>query len=230
MALSAAPRSGRTGALLLVVLAALSGCAAQPARRGVPPGVAAGHAQASGAEGADAAARRTARSRRTVTAIDQPVAVAPVDGLALAPVRRAPSALAPRGAPRLAWPIEGGTVSSRYGRRGRRHHDGIDISSPIGTRVLAAADGVVVYAASLRGYGRMIIVRHPRGYDTVYAHNARHFVARGARVRRGQAIASVGRTGRTTGPNLHFEVRKDNVAHDPLRFLSPRPDAVAQGE
>ncbi len=230
MALSAVPPLRRAAVRLLMALAVVSGCTAQPARRGVPPGVAAGHGHAAAVDGTDAAARRAARALRTVSEIDQPVAVAPVDGLALAPVRRAASAVAPRGAPRLTWPIDGGTVSSRYGRRGRRHHDGIDISSPIGTRVLAAADGVVVYAAALRGYGRMIIVRHPRGYDTVYAHNARHFVERGARVRRGQAIASVGRTGRTTGPNLHFEVRKDNVAHDPLRFLSPRPDAVAQGE
>ena len=71
-------------------------------------------------------------------------------------------------------------------------------------------------------------MRHARGYVTVYAHNDQHHAAEGARVRRGQLIASVGRTGRTTGPNLHFEVRKDNVAYDPLLFLPlARPPARA---
>jgi lipoprotein NlpD len=65
----------------------------------------------------------------------------------------------------------------------------------------------------------MIIVRHARGYVTVYAHNDRQHAATGARVRAGQLIATVGRSGRATAPNLHFEVRKDNVAYDPLQFL-----------
>ena len=153
----------------------------------------------------------------------------PVAPLALAPLRRAARAAKPPEAPRLGWPIEGGVVSSPYGRRGRRHHDGIDISVPYGTRVLAAADGEVVFDGWLRGYGRMLIVRHERGFVSVYAHNARHAVAKGARVRRGQHIARVGRTGRTSGVVLHFEVRKDNVAYDPLALL-PQRDAVAARE
>ncbi|MEO8605873.1 MAG: M23 family metallopeptidase [bacterium] len=150
--------------------------------------------------------------------------------LALAPLNRASSEARPPGAPRLYWPTDGGTVSSQYGRRGRRHHDGIDISVRYGAPVYAAAAGEVVYAGSLRGYGRMIIIRHARGFVTVYAHNARHDVVAGRRVKHGELIARVGRTGRTTGVNLHFEVRKDNIAYDPLVFLPPRPDAVARGE
>jgi murein DD-endopeptidase MepM/ murein hydrolase activator NlpD len=121
-------------------------------------------------------------------------------------------------------------VTSHYGRRGRRHHDGIDIGAPFGSQVRAAAGGAVVYVGSLRGYGRMIIILHDGGFSTVYAHNARQSVRAGARVRRGDLIATVGRTGRTTGPNLHFEVRRNNIAYDPLALL-PEPDQrVARGE
>lgn len=127
----------------------------------------------------------------------------------------------PKGAPRFAWPIEAGTLSSHFGQRGDSFHDGIDISAPVGTPVKAADAGEVVYSDVLRGYGNVIIVRHANGYATVYAHNDRNLVETGVRVRRGQTIAEVGDTGRTTGANLHFEVRMDNIARDPLFFLPP---------
>ena len=125
----------------------------------------------------------------------------------------------PKDAPKMVWPVPEGTVSSGFGPRGRRFHDGIDIAAPAGVRVRAAASGEVAYSASLPGYGNVIIVRHERGYATVYAHNERHHVEEGQRVRQGQLIATVGRSGRASGTNLHFEVRKDNHAHDPLLFL-----------
>jgi len=112
-------------------------------------------------------------------------------------------------------------VASAFGARGRSFHDGIDISAPRGTPVRAAADGEVVYSDSLRGYGNVIIVRHRDGFATVYAHNERNEVRTGQRVRRGEVIGTVGDSGRATGPNLHFEVRQDNVAHDPLGVLPP---------
>lgn len=121
----------------------------------------------------------------------------------------------------LVWPVSGGTVSSGFGARGRSFHDGIDISAPAGTPVRAAAAGEVVYSDTLRGYGNVIILRHPDGFATVYAHNDRNDVGVGTRVRRGSVIAAVGASGRTTGPNLHFEVRQDNVARDPLDLLPP---------
>lgn len=151
------------------------------------------------------------------------------DRLALAPVRRASRASRPRGGPRLDWPISG-RVTSDYGRRGRRHHDGIDIGAPRGTAVRAAADGRVAYVGSVRGYGSMIILDHGDGFVTVYAHNARQHVRAGAVVRRGDVIATVGRTGRTTGPNLHFEVRRHDVAYDPLGFLPMPDERVARGD
>ncbi len=157
------------------------------------------------------------------------VVVVPADdGLALAPVDRATVAARPADAPRLRWPIAAGTVTSAFGPRNGTYHDGIDIAAPSGAPVRAAADGEVAYSGSLPGYGNMIIVRHARGYVTVYAHNERHHAAEGARVRGGQLIATVGRSGRATGPNLHFEVRKDNVAYDPLQFL-PALSAAGAG-
>ncbi len=140
----------------------------------------------------------------------------------LARQRRTTSRQLPAGSPSMRWPLAGGTVTSLFGPRGRRFHDGIDIAAPIGAAVRAAASGEVVYNGVLSGYGNVIIIKHTSGYSTVYAHNHRHFVKKGQRVRRGERIAAVGETGRATGPNLHFEVRYRNVARDPMIFLPPR--------
>jgi lipoprotein NlpD len=130
----------------------------------------------------------------------------------------------------LLWPAAG-SVSSSFGPRGNAHHDGIDIAAPEGTPIRAALDGSVAYVGALRGYGKVVILSHEDGLTTVYAHNSKNLVSHGARVRRGTVIASVGQTGRTTGPNLHFEVRKDNRARDPLVFLPKKAPSslVAQG-
>jgi murein DD-endopeptidase MepM/ murein hydrolase activator NlpD len=127
------------------------------------------------------------------------------------------------------WPVEGGEVSSLFGPRDRSFHDGIDIIAEEGTPIVAAADGEVVFADELRGYGRVIIVRHGGDYATVYAHNERNRVRAGERVKRGQHIADVGDSGRTTAPNLHFEVRRENVARDPLAYLPPEPRLAGRG-
>jgi len=121
---------------------------------------------------------------------------------------------------RFAWPIAGGTLSSGFGMRNGAMHEGIDISAPSGTPVRAAGDGVVIFAGRLRGYGNLVIIRHDEHYVTIYAHDRSNYVREGNRVRRGQVIASVGSTGRTTGANLHFEVRRDNVARDPIDYLT----------
>jgi murein DD-endopeptidase MepM/ murein hydrolase activator NlpD len=142
--------------------------------------------------------------------------------------RPPPNELSAGGRPFL-WPIASGTITSRFGPRGGAFHDGIDIGAPRGTPVRAAREGQVLYSDRLSGYGRVIIVRHGDGYATVYAHNSEHLVRTGDRVRQGQVIARVGATGRTTGPNLHFEVRKDNVARNPMYYLAPaeNPRALA---
>ena len=149
----------------------------------------------------------------------KPVQHAAIDPAVRRVGRVSPSAPVLKDAPPLEWPVPLGRLSSHFGPRSGSVHDGIDIAAPEGSEVCAAADGEVVYSATLPGYGNVIIVRHSGGYATVYAHNQKHYVGDGDRVRRGQRIAAVGRSGRTTGPNLHFELRKDNVARDPLQYL-----------
>jgi murein DD-endopeptidase MepM/ murein hydrolase activator NlpD len=119
---------------------------------------------------------------------------------------------------RFVWPARG-KVTSSFGRRGPSHHDGIDISAPRGTEIRAARDGKVIFSDRLSGYGNVIIVEHGGGFASVYAHNDRNLVRTGSRIRAGQKIGTVGATGRTSGPHLHFEIRKDNVARDPLWYL-----------
>lgn len=121
----------------------------------------------------------------------------------------------------FAWPVSG-KLSSRFGRRGRGRHDGIDLSAPRGTRVRAAAAGRVIYSGSgLSDYGNTVIVKHLGHLSTVYAHNRRNLVRRGEFVEKGQVIAEVGSTGNATGPHLHFEVRNDDQPRDPMRYLPP---------
>jgi lipoprotein NlpD len=118
----------------------------------------------------------------------------------------------------LAWPLKG-VLYGRYGVRGGRRHDGIDIAAPEGTVVGAAAAGTVIYAGEQSGYGSIVIVKHDGGLVTLYAHASRLLVEEGARVRRGDPVAAVGQTGRTTGPHLHFEVREGTRPRNPLLFL-----------
>jgi lipoprotein NlpD len=118
----------------------------------------------------------------------------------------------------LAWPLKG-VLYGRYGVRAGKRHDGIDIAAPEGTPVLAAAPGSVIYAGEQTGYGAIVILKHEGGLVTLYAHNARLLVDEGATVRRGEPIARVGQTGKTTGPHLHFEVREGTRPRNPLLFL-----------
>lgn len=120
--------------------------------------------------------------------------------------------------PVILWPVSG-TVTSGFGARGESFHDGIDISVPEGAPVHAVESGEVIYSDQLRGYGNMIILRHAGGIVSVYAHNRSNRVAEGRTVARGETIAEVGSTGRATAPHLHFEIRRDNVAEDPLLYL-----------
>ena len=119
----------------------------------------------------------------------------------------------------LRWPVKG-VVTSRFGRRGSRMHDGIDIGAKEGTPVHAAASGEVVYADSrLSGYGKLVIIRHGKSLFTAYGHNQRMLVKKGAKVRAGDVIARVGHTGRASGPHLHFEVRQGSTPVNPLAYL-----------
>ena len=109
-----------------------------------------------------------------------------------------------------------GDLSSRFGWRWGRMHNGIDIANYVGTPIVAAADGQVVFAGWSGGYGYLIEIRHQDGVKTLYAHNSKLLVSVGQKVDQSQPIALMGSTGNTTGPHLHFEILDDNgIASDP---------------
>jgi len=122
----------------------------------------------------------------------------------------------------LLWPVAGGEVLSPFGAERRTHrHAGVDIRGYRGQEILAARGGRVVFSGTQRGYGKVVILDHGDGMQTVYAHADTLGVAEGDRVNRGQAIATVGRTGNATSDHLHFEVRLRGSAVDPsLHFRS----------
>ncbi len=119
------------------------------------------------------------------------------------------------------WPANG-KVTSGFGVRGGKAHRGIDIAGYPGKAVRAAAGGTVVFSGEKGEYGRVVILRHAGSYETVYAHNMDTFVLEGAQVQKGQPIADMGSTGNSTGPHLHFEVRVEDLALDPLACLPIR--------
>ncbi len=116
------------------------------------------------------------------------------------------------------WPARG-RLSSGFGWRRLRHHDGIDIAAPYGAPITAARDGTVVFAGWYYAYGKTVIVSHGNGLQTIYGHASRVLVQRGDQVKKGELIAHVGSTGRSTGPHLHFEVRINGRAVNPMKYL-----------
>lgn len=119
---------------------------------------------------------------------------------------------------RFSWPAKG-RITSPFGARWGKMHEGIDIGLPIGSSVTAAAGGKVVTAGYMNGYGLVVYIEHADGYRTVYGHNSKLLVSVGDEVRQGQMIALSGNTGRSTGPHLHFEVQKNGQPIDPMKFL-----------
>jgi murein DD-endopeptidase MepM/ murein hydrolase activator NlpD len=101
----------------------------------------------------------------------------------------------------------------------RKSHEGLDIANAAGTGVVAPADGVVVYAAAENGYGNVLVLDHGFGIKTRYGHLSKIEVRLGDRIKRGQLIASIGNTGRSTGPHLHYEVRVNGVPENPRKFI-----------
>ncbi|WP_372754102.1 M23 family metallopeptidase [Labilibaculum sp.] len=115
-------------------------------------------------------------------------------------------------------------ISSGYGWRihpiykTRKFHDGMDFNGTIGTPIYATGDGVIVQCNSVRGYGKKVVIDHGYGYKTVYAHLNGYNVKKGQKVRRGEVIAFLGNTGSSTGPHIHYEVRKNNRTVDPINY------------
>jgi murein DD-endopeptidase MepM/ murein hydrolase activator NlpD len=122
-------------------------------------------------------------------------------------------------------PVQEGWISSYFGRRADPFtgysavHKGLDFAGPEGTKVTAVAAGLVIYSGERAGYGQMVEINHGNGLSTRYCHNEQLLVKQGDMVRKGQDLALMGSTGRSTGPHLHFEVLKNGVQVDPLRFV-----------
>ena len=116
------------------------------------------------------------------------------------------------------WPVNG-TVTSEYGYRWGRMHEGIDIAAPTGTPLLAARGGIVTFAGTMSGYGYVTLIDHGGGFVTAYAHQNRLIAMAGQRVAQGQQIGEVGSTGRSTGPHVHFEIRLGGSPRNPRTYL-----------
>ncbi len=122
-------------------------------------------------------------------------------------------------------PVKQGWISSGYGRRTdpftgkKKFHRGIDFAGKSGSEVLAVAAGVVVFSGWKGGYGNVVEIRHPDGYITQYAHNRENLVKAGDRVEKGETIAILGSTGHSSGPHVHFEVRRNGKIVNPARFI-----------
>lgn len=123
------------------------------------------------------------------------------------------------------FPAEKGWLSSFFGKRtdpftGRpAHHDGVDIAGKLGTKILAVAAGVVTWAGDRYGYGQMVEINHGNGYVTRYAHNSKILVEVGDTVKKGQDVALMGSSGRSTGPHVHFEVLRNGRTVNPVKYL-----------
>jgi murein DD-endopeptidase MepM/ murein hydrolase activator NlpD len=130
----------------------------------------------------------------------------------------------------LPWPVRGRVLAGYGVGAGGRHNDGINIAAPRGAPVKSIEGGVVAYAGNeLRGYGNLVLIKHPDGFISAYAHCEELLVKRGETVSRGQVIAKVGATGSVSEPQLHFELRRGERAVDPREFLAPAPSADGKG-
>ena len=118
----------------------------------------------------------------------------------------------------LIWPVDGIVVSG-FGMRWGRMHEGIDITASTGTPIRAAATGTIIHTGWLGGYGNLVVVDHGNGLATAYAHASAILVGVGRQVTQGETVSLVGSTGNSSGPHLHFEVRVNGVAVDPLLYL-----------
>ncbi len=134
--------------------------------------------------------------------------------------RKLSAAVTPSG-----WPVDGGWISSGFGVRAdpfnghQAMHEGVDIASRMGSPVLAVADGVVTHSGEKAGYGLLVEITHESGLVTRYGHTSATLVKVGDRVKKGQEIALVGSSGRSTGPHLHFEVVRNGNPVNPMRYL-----------
>ncbi len=158
--------------------------------------------------------------------VAEPVVVAPPSQLTRAqPISRSgvsrPAPLGAQLGEAFVWPVLA-PVSSSFGIRDGRPHRGVDLAANHGDSIRAAMSGTVVVAGALKGYGQTVILEHPGGFRTLYAHSSVLQVSVGQHVKQGQLIARVGSTGESTGPHLHFEIMMNDRHDDPLLYLPER--------
>ncbi len=120
----------------------------------------------------------------------------------------------------LDWPVDSARMTRGFLPNKRKPHLGIDLAAPRGTPILAAMSGTVIYAGrEFRGYGKMVLIESGEGWATLYAHFDKILISEGQRVRKGEVIGAMGRTGHATGVHLHFELRQNHGPIDPLPLL-----------
>jgi murein DD-endopeptidase MepM/ murein hydrolase activator NlpD len=138
-----------------------------------------------------------------------------------APVSEGAPKAAADATPGFRWPVRGRIIAGFGPKPNGQQNDGIDVAVPENTPVKAAEDGEVAYAGNeLKGYGNLVLVKHPNGYVTAYAHAKELLVKRGDKIKRGDVIAKSGQSGNVDAPQLHFEVRKGSAPVDPMQFLN----------
>jgi murein DD-endopeptidase MepM/ murein hydrolase activator NlpD len=201
-----------------------------PVRTGVPPGALPGKPQ----PGAPIVAQtKPITGPQTYTPAAQPPGrVASSESAANAhlasPVETPSGEAGPNGATGFRWPVRGRIVSNFGARVNGSPNDGIDLAVPEGTQVRAADDGVVAYAGDeLKGYGKLVLVRHSNGFVTAYANGSEFLVKRNDQVHKGQVILKSGQTGNAAAPQLHFEIRKNSAPVDPMQYLPADKTASA---
>ena len=118
------------------------------------------------------------------------------------------------------WPLNEIDVSSDFGYRHGDQHNGIDLRAPRGTEIYASAPGRVIFSGRKNGYGRMVVIRHGNGIETVYAHNDQNIAKVGQRVKQGQLVGRVGKSGNATGYHVHFEFRRQGRSVDPVGYIN----------
>jgi murein DD-endopeptidase MepM/ murein hydrolase activator NlpD len=190
---------------------------AAPSAKAAAAGRAAASAKAASAKGA-ASPKATPAKAAPAPKTEQPQQAAVVTPSDETP---APTPIKSDASPAFRWPVKGRVIAGFGPKPNGQQNDGINLAVPEGTPVKAAEDGVVAYAGNeLKGYGNLVLIRHPNGYVTAYAHAKELLVKRGDQVKRGQVIANSGQTGNVDTPQLHFEVRKGPAPLDPMPLLA----------
>ncbi len=151
------------------------------------------------------------------TVLSDTLEAAPVSEIIIEGTKPRPAGV---GSGTFALPLSEIRVSSSFGTRWNRRHAGIDLAADAGTHILAADSGTVIFSGECGGYGNLIILDHKNGYKTYYAHASVLYAGVGSVPDKGEVIAAVGSTGNSTGPHLHFEIRKDDTPQNPADYLS----------